>query len=86
VLGFFATAGAAYPILSRQCALLASVLVSQEKKNGGVRAFEELRAKPHSLTGGMRYIKSPRHAFYVQFDAYMHELERVRQRVEYAAR
>jgi len=85
VLGFFATAGAAYPILSRQCALLAAVLTSQEKKNGGVRAFEELRAKPPALTGGMRYLKSPRHAFYVQFDTYMKELKQARERVERAS-
>lgn len=81
VLGFFATAGAAYPILSKQGALLAAALRAREKQDGGVRALDELRSKPPALKGGMRYIKSPRHAFYVQFDAYMKELERARQRV-----
>ena len=35
--------------------------------------------------GGMRYLKSPRHAFYVQFDTYMKELDQARKRVERAS-
>ena len=85
VLGFFATAGAAYPILSKQTALLAAVLTAQGKKSNAVRAFEEMRAKPLPLNGGMRYLKSPRHAFYVQFESYLKELDRARVRVERAA-
>jgi cation diffusion facilitator CzcD-associated flavoprotein CzcO len=85
VLGFFATAGAAYPILSKQCALLAAVLTAQETKSSAMRAFEEMRAKPLALNGGMRYLKSPRHAFYVQFESYLKELDRARARVERAA-
>ena len=49
-----------------------------------MRAFGELRAKPRALTGGMRYIESPRHAFYVQFEDYLKELDRARTRVERA--
>jgi cation diffusion facilitator CzcD-associated flavoprotein CzcO len=85
VLGFFATAGAAYPILSKQCALLAAVLTAQEKKSAAVGTFEQMRARPLALSGGMRYLKSPRHAFYVQFETYLKELDRARTRVERAA-
>jgi cation diffusion facilitator CzcD-associated flavoprotein CzcO len=86
VMGFFETAGAAYPIVSRQSALLAAVLAAKEKRSeGGLRAFEEARAKPRALTGGMRYLDSPRHAFYVQFEDYLKELDRVRTRVERAS-
>ena len=86
VIGFFETAGASYPIVSRQSALLAAVLAAKEKRSeGGVRAFEEARAKPRALTGGMRYLDSPRHAFYVQFEGYLKELDRVRTRVERAS-
>lgn len=86
VMGFFGTAGAAYPIVSRQGPLIALVLQAQEKQQAGaLHAFEELRAKPRSLHGGMRYVGSPRHAFYVQFETYMHELDRVRKHVERAS-
>ena len=44
-----------------------------------------MRAKPLALNGGMRYLKSPRHAFYVQFESYLKELDRARARVERAA-
>ena len=85
VVGFFETAGAAYPIVSRQSALLAAVLKARERGDGGMRAFDQLRAKPRALTGGMRYASSPRHAFYVQFEDYLKELDRVRTRVDRAA-
>ena len=85
VLGFFATAGAAYPILSKQCALLASVIAAREKNGKAIRAFDEMRSKPLALNGGMRYLKSPRHAFYVQFESYLKELGRARVRVARAA-
>jgi hypothetical protein len=61
------------------------VLTAQETKSSAVRAFEEMRAKPLALNGGMRYLKSPRHAFYVQFESYLKELDRARARVERAA-
>jgi hypothetical protein len=50
-----------------------------------MREFEQLRAKPRALNGGMRYISSPRHAFYVQFEEYLKVLDNVRKRVERAA-
>jgi cation diffusion facilitator CzcD-associated flavoprotein CzcO len=84
VIGFFETAGAAYPIVSKQSALLAAVLSALEKNSSAIRTFEQLRAKPRALTGGMRYVSSPRHAFYVQFEDYLKELDKVRARVERA--
>ena len=85
VMGFFGTAGAAYPIVSRQARF--SRRCSRRRRRTAPRcsAFEQLRAKPRALTGGMRYISSPRHAFYVQFEAYLKALEQVRTRVERAA-
>src|SRR5690242_10954511 len=79
------TAGAAYPIVSKQGTLLAAVLAAKEKNDAAMRTFEQLRAKPRALTGGMRYLDSPRHAFYVQFEEYLKVLENVRKRVERAA-
>jgi cation diffusion facilitator CzcD-associated flavoprotein CzcO len=85
IIGFFETAGAAYPIVSKQSALLAAVLAAREKSSSAMRTFEQLRAKPRPLTGGMHYVRSPRHAFYVQFEDYLKELDRVRTRIERAA-
>jgi cation diffusion facilitator CzcD-associated flavoprotein CzcO len=81
VMGFFATAGAAYPIVSKQGALLAAVLTAQEKRNSAMKTFEQMRANRPSLTAGMRYIKSPRHAFYVQFEDYLEKLEKAHERL-----
>ena len=81
-MGFFETAGAAYPIVSKQGALLAAVLAAREKNGAAIRTFEQLSAKPRPRTGGMRYVSSPRHAFYVQFEEYLHVLEKVRSKVE----
>jgi Flavin-binding monooxygenase-like len=86
VMGFFGTAGAAYPIVSKQGTLLAAVLAAKERNDAAMRTFEQLRARPRALTGGMRYLDSPRHAFYVQFEEYLKVLENVRKRVESAAR
>jgi len=86
VMGFFGTAGAAYPIVSKQGALLAAVLQAQQENGPAMRAFEQLRARPRALTGGMHYIDSPRHAYYVQFEEYLKVLDKVRKRVERAAR
>jgi hypothetical protein len=85
IMGFFGTAGAAYPIVSKQGALLAAVLTAQEKNGAALRTFEKLRAKPPALTGGMHYISSPRHAYYVQFEEYLKLLDQVRKRMERAA-
>ena len=85
VMGFFGTAGAAYPIVSKQGALLAAVLTAREKKGAAMRTFDQLRAKPRSLRGGMRYVSSPRHAFYVQFEEYLKMLDKVRSTMERAA-
>ena len=84
-MGFFGTAGAAYPIVSKQSALLGAVLTAREKKGAALRTFDQLRAKPRSLRGGMRYLSSPRHAFYVQFEEYLKVLDKVRSTVERAA-
>ncbi len=82
IMGFFGTAGAAYPIVSRQGALLAAVLGAREKKTTGAKTFDQMSAKPQPLTAGMRYIDSPRHAFYVQFEDYLERLEKAHKRVE----
>lgn len=70
-LGLFETDGAAYPLLGRQAELVAEVLLAREIDPERARRFDERRARERpDLRGGRRYLDTPRHAWYVQFDAY----------------
>jgi hypothetical protein len=47
-----------------------------------VEWFRRLRAgAPPDLHGGIHYLKSQRHAIYVQYDEYVHFLEKVLKRI-----
>ncbi|HET7584087.1 MAG TPA: NAD(P)-binding domain-containing protein [Gemmatimonadaceae bacterium] len=91
VVGHFETDGAAYPVVSRQGALVARLLGST--RAGGsdrVRATRDLeahierlvRASTRDLRGGVRHVPTERHAFYVQFDIYVRALDRLLRRLE----
>ncbi len=87
VIGLFETDGSLFPVVSKQAALVASVIVAQ--RNGLDRAawFERQRtgARP-DLSGGIKYLASQRHAFYVQYDEYVHRLETMLKRMAPRAR
>lgn len=77
VIGLFATDGAAYPVMSRQATLVAEVVRARDASPRAAAWFEARRAGPApDLTGGVRYLRSTRHAIYVQFDEYVHVLDR----------
>jgi Flavin-binding monooxygenase-like. len=83
VVGLFETDGAAYPIVSKQAALIASLIRAERDATGADIWFHRLRAgPPHQLRGGIRYLKSPRHAIYVQFDEYLHYLGKVLKKLD----
>ena len=76
-VGLFETDGAAYPIVSKQAALIASIIRAEDSAPAVVEWFRRLRAGPApELRGGIRYLASPRHAIYVQYDEYVHYLEK----------
>jgi hypothetical protein len=76
-VGLFETDGAAYPIVSKQAALIATLIRAESESPAAVEWFSHLRsAPPPALHGGIRYLESQRHAIYVQYDEYVHFLER----------
>lgn len=82
VLGLFETDGAAYPIVSRQAALVAAVLRARGDDPAAAARFAALARGPRpDLTGGVKYLASPRHAIYVQFDEYEQYLDRLLRRL-----
>ena len=78
VAGLFESDGAAYPVVSRQAALIAAVLRARADSPERAARFERLRSGPRpNLTGGVRYLATPRHSIYVQYDEYVHYLDRL---------
>ncbi|HJU90137.1 MAG TPA: NAD(P)-binding domain-containing protein [Gemmatimonadaceae bacterium] len=77
VLGLFETDGGAYPVISRQAELVARAIRAREANGVGARKLESLIRQSPNLSGGVRYLRSPRHAISVQYEAYMHHLDRV---------
>ncbi len=78
VIGLFETDGGAYPVVSKQAALVASVIRAEQDAPERAAWFHRLRAGPRpDLTGGIRYLASPRHAIYVQYDEYVHYLAKL---------
>src|SRR5690242_443897 len=85
VIGQFETDGAAYPVISRQAELMARVI--SLGADGQSRWLERMRAaRPADLTDGMHYLETPRHAYYVQFDAYNHYLDKLLKKLPAGAR
>ncbi len=81
-VGLFETDGAAYPIVSKQAALIAALIRAESESPAAVEWFSRLRsAPPPALHGGIRYLASPRHAIYVQYDEYVHFLEKTLKKI-----
>jgi cation diffusion facilitator CzcD-associated flavoprotein CzcO len=81
-VGLFETDGAAYPIVSKQAALIAALIRAERESPAAVEWFGRMRsAPPPDLRGGIRYLKSQRHAIYVQYDEYVHFLEKTLKKI-----
>jgi hypothetical protein len=81
-VGLFETDGAAYPIVSKQAALIAALVRAERESPAVIDWFRRLRAgKPPDLHGGIHYLKSQRHSIYVQYDEYVHFLEKSLKRI-----
>jgi hypothetical protein len=82
VIGLFETDGAAFPVVSRQAALVAALLRAEQDAPERAAWFHTLRTgRRPDLTGGVKYVHSPRHAIYVQFDEYLHYTSRLVKRM-----
>lgn len=79
VIGHFETDGGAYPVVSKQGALVAHLARVHAARPDAVRRWlQRLTSRPApDLSGGVRYLASPRHAHYAQFEAYLKYLDRL---------
>ncbi len=82
IVGLFETDGSLFPVVSKQAALVASVIRAQREGSERATWFERQRtgARP-DLSGGIKYLASQRHAFYVQYDEYVHRLDKTLKRM-----
>jgi cation diffusion facilitator CzcD-associated flavoprotein CzcO len=80
-MGLFETDGAAYGLYGQQADLIAAYL--DERTPAAARgAFDERRSSDRpDLRGGVRYIASPRHDYYVKGDVYAKVLRRATQMI-----
>jgi hypothetical protein len=67
VAGHFESDGGAYPLVSRQAELFATLATDPSAREALAR---RLRAPAPDLTGGIRHIDSPRHGIHVNSEAY----------------
>jgi hypothetical protein len=70
-VGLFETDGGAYPVIGKQAELVRGAIAA--RSSGGAaaeRLTSLLRDVRPDLSGGVRYIASPRHRIYVQYEAY----------------
>ncbi|HXY30813.1 MAG TPA: NAD(P)-binding domain-containing protein [Gemmatimonadaceae bacterium] len=77
VVGLFETDGAAYPVVSKQAELVARLIAGRAKGSAAAAKFDvAVRGPAPDMTGGVKYKDSPRHRIYVQFDEYVHRLDK----------
>jgi cation diffusion facilitator CzcD-associated flavoprotein CzcO len=72
VVGHFEADGGAYPLVSKQATLIALLARAHARSPDATRAWiDRLTAgRRPDLSGGVRYVNSPRHANYAQFETY----------------
>lgn len=77
--GLFETDGAAYGLFGLQAELVAAYLDARRSGSGRATTFDLARASRRpDLTGGRRYLDTPRHAWYVRGETYARALKRAR--------
>jgi cation diffusion facilitator CzcD-associated flavoprotein CzcO len=83
VLGHFESDGGAYPLVSKQAELVALLAASDAADSVATRQWVSrfTSGQRPDLSGGVRYVASPRHANYAQFETYEAYLRQVLRRV-----
>lgn len=86
-IGFTETNSGAFQIFDRQAQLIASYLVEQQRHPGKAAAFAKriLTDRP-DLTGGIKFVASPRHVGYVDSERFVRVIERTAQTVGWELR
>ena len=77
-LGLHQTDGGAFDFFGLQADMMANFILDQDHDPGRARRFRELKATARpDLSGGVRYVESPRHATYVKKSAFQRYGERI---------
>jgi cation diffusion facilitator CzcD-associated flavoprotein CzcO len=79
VIGHFEADGGAYPLVSKQAELVALLARSDSVAPDATRRWiaRLTSGRRPDLTGGVRYVRSPRHSNYAQFETYDRYLRRL---------
>ena len=85
VLGFLEFASAAYTNFDHMAELIVADAVAERDAPLARKLSEKKRSHQPDLTGGHRYIATPRHANYVDVDAYLKVLGQVKREIGVAA-
>jgi hypothetical protein len=76
VVGLFENDGGAFPLLDRQCELIARVLKARTDDAAALSRFEaRRRGRAPDFTGGVRFVKTPRMSTYVMTEPYTRYLD-----------
>jgi hypothetical protein len=83
VIGLIQPNSGIWGLADLQAKLLANYLVARERSPADVAWFDRLRSRGHDdLSGGIKYLQSPRHALEVEYFSYKARLKKLVQRME----
>ena len=83
-IGCIETDGAGYEMFGKQAELIASVVHAADLNPAAFEEFKREKAIEYpNIQGGQNYIDSPRHQYYVQFQAYHKQLDRKLQELKF---
>jgi cation diffusion facilitator CzcD-associated flavoprotein CzcO len=85
VVGLFETNAAGYKIFDDMADLAARAILARRNRADARRLTEFMWADRHDAGGGIRYVKSERHAGYVDYLAYLTRIARLRRHMGWPA-
>jgi hypothetical protein len=77
VAGMIQPDSGAWGLVDLQSQLIACYLAAREREPSRAARFRRLAAAPRDLSGGIRYVRSPRHALEVEHFGYRRQLEKL---------
>jgi len=83
VLGLFETNAAGYKVFDNMADLVARAILAQRSRAEAHRLSEFMRTDKHDIGGGIHYVKSERHAGYVDYLAYLKQVARLRKYMDW---
>ena len=80
-MGFMETDGGAYKLFDEMANVVAQHAADRLRDPARAARFDAIKPEEPDLSGGVKYLASDRHGNYVQHDAYLAELRRLRKRM-----